>query len=336
MRYPPIAGRPRPSSERNRSHSGVLPANMTGLMRTALAALAALTFLTAVAPAQAQDARPNVLFVMTDDQTVESVRVMTKVKAGLAAQGTNFTQSIATYPLCCPSRATYLTGQYSHNHGVIHNAGPFGGYTRLDNFNTLPVWMQRAGYRTIHVGRYLNGYGTQNPNRAEIPPGWEDWNSTVDPTTFNFTKWLDERERAAVHEGGRRVPDRLPRSASCRGAPPGRRGPAPVLHVAHLPRAAQRSADRPRRPALSAHPLPRAAPPQRVRERAAAQGAELRPRGPHHQAPDRGRPAPLQRGGRGGDPGELPAGAGVAALGGRRRRRPDRHPASPPASWPTR
>ena len=74
---------------------------------------------------------------------------------------------------------------------------------------------------------------------------------------------------------------------------PGRRRPAPVLHVAHVPRAAQRRADRPRRPALAAHALPRAAPPQRVRERAAAQGAELRPRGPHHQAPDRGRPAPL-------------------------------------------
>ena len=36
------------------------------------------------------------------------------------------------------------------------------------------------------MGRYLNGYGTQNPDRREIPPGWEDWNSTVDPTTFNF------------------------------------------------------------------------------------------------------------------------------------------------------
>ncbi len=47
-----------------------------------------------------------------------------------------------------------------------------------------------GGLPDIHVGRYLNGYGTQNPDRTEIPPGWEDWNSTVDPTTFTYTKWM--------------------------------------------------------------------------------------------------------------------------------------------------
>ncbi len=50
---------------------------------------------------------------------------------GCSARAPTFTPPISSYPLCCPSRATYLTGQYSHNHGVIHNAGPFGGYTRL-------------------------------------------------------------------------------------------------------------------------------------------------------------------------------------------------------------
>lgn len=160
-------------------------------MRLALISVTLLCVLAAAAPAaHAQaDTRPNILFVMTDDQTVESLKVMSRVRGALGGGGTNFTGAISTYPLCCPSRATYLTGQYSHNHGVIHNAGPFGGYLRLDNTNTLPVWLQRAGYRTIHVGRYLNGYGTQNPDITEIPPGWEDWNSTVDPTTFNFTKW---------------------------------------------------------------------------------------------------------------------------------------------------
>ena len=85
---------------------------------------------------------------MTDDQTVESLRVMSKLRGAVIDQGTNFTRAISTFPLCCPSRATYLTGQYSHNNGVIHNAGAFGGYARLDNTNTLPVWLQRAGYRT--------------------------------------------------------------------------------------------------------------------------------------------------------------------------------------------
>ncbi|MDQ4042072.1 MAG: sulfatase, partial [Actinomycetota bacterium] len=135
-------------------------------------------------------ARPNIVFVMTDDQTQESLKVMARVRRDLIGRGTEFKRMMATYALCCPSRATYLTGQYSHNHGVIHNAGQFGGYTRLDHANTLPIWLHQAGYKTIHVGRYLNGYGTQNPNINEVPPGWDTWVSTVDPSTFNFRQWV--------------------------------------------------------------------------------------------------------------------------------------------------
>ena len=169
---------------------------MSRLFRHLLIAAAAVLPLLAApvataAPARGAQAetRPNIVFIMTDDQTAESMKVMRTLNLNLRRQGTTFKQAIATYPLCCPSRATYLTGQYSHNHGVIHNAGPFGGYVRLDNTNTLPVWLQQAGYRTIHVGRYLNGYGTQNPDITEIPPGWSDWHSTLDPYTFNYTDW---------------------------------------------------------------------------------------------------------------------------------------------------
>ena len=88
-----------------------------------------------------------------------------------AGRAPAFEQAFASFPLCCPSRATHLTGQYAHNHGVLHNAGPFGGYTALDHANTLPVWLQRAGYRTMHVGRYLNGYEFADG----VPPGWNDW-----------------------------------------------------------------------------------------------------------------------------------------------------------------
>jgi N-acetylglucosamine-6-sulfatase len=189
----------------------VLPANITRFMnrltRTITAAVVAL--LAAAAPALAAPARssqstprPNIVFVMTDDQTAESLKVMTNVRRRLMTNGTEFSRAMATYPLCCPSRATYLTGQYSHNHGVIHNAGAFGGYTRLDNTNTLPVWLKAAGYRTIHVGRYLNGYGTQNANVSEIPPGWDKWVSTVDPSTFNFRQWvMNEDGRISLKPG---------------------------------------------------------------------------------------------------------------------------------------
>ena len=154
--------------------------------RLALAALAALAALLLAAPSA--QARPNIVFVMTDDQTASSVSVQRNVTL-LQGEGTTFTQAIATYPLCCPSRATYLSGQYSHNHGVIHNAGPFGGYTRFDHSNALPVWLQRAGYRTMHVGRYLNGYGVQNLDLTEIPPGWSDWVSGVGESVFDYQRW---------------------------------------------------------------------------------------------------------------------------------------------------
>ncbi|HEV2723920.1 MAG TPA: sulfatase [Thermoleophilaceae bacterium] len=181
---------------------------MTRSPRQALLAAAAALLCTAAPAAAAPtrpaqlDPRPNIVVIMTDDQTVHSMKVMRNLNLGIRRAGTTFSQAISTYPLCCPSRATYLTGQYSHNHGVIHNAGPFGGYVRLDNTNTLPVWLQQSGYRTIHVGRYLNGYGTQNPDLTEIPPGWSDWHSTIDPYTFNFAEWRMNENGVISREPG--------------------------------------------------------------------------------------------------------------------------------------
>ena len=148
-----------------------------------------------------QAVRPNVVMIMTDDQTVESMRVMPNVKALLADQGVTFDNSFVSYALCCPSRATYLTGQYAHNHGVWGNAAPNGGYYKLDSTNTLPVWLQRAGYQTIHIGKYLNGYGTRNA--TEVPPGWGLWYGSVDPTTYRFYNYtLNENGRTVNYGTG--------------------------------------------------------------------------------------------------------------------------------------
>ncbi|TML17470.1 MAG: hypothetical protein E6G31_00735 [Actinobacteria bacterium] len=106
------------------------------------------------------------------------------VKSLIADQGVTFDNSFVSYSLCCPSRSTFLTGQYAHNHGVWGNAAPSGGYYKLDSTNTLPVWLQRAGYQTIHLGKYLNQYGTRNPR--EIPPGWGQWYGTPDPSTYRY------------------------------------------------------------------------------------------------------------------------------------------------------
>jgi N-acetylglucosamine-6-sulfatase len=132
----------------------------------------------------AETARPNVVVIMTDDQTVESLRVMGNVKRLLANRGATFANSFVGFALCCPSRATFLTGQYGHNNGVLGNTLPDGGYAKLDHSNTLAVWLHEAGYNTIHVGKYLNGYGRVDP--TEIPPGWTEWRGSVDPSTYRF------------------------------------------------------------------------------------------------------------------------------------------------------
>jgi arylsulfatase A-like enzyme len=152
-----------------------------------LTAVATLSGSAAGESKSASAVRPNVLVLMTDDQTVESMRVMPNVKTLIADQGVTFDNSFVSYSLCCPSRSTFLTGQYAHNHGVWGNAAPNGGYYKLDSTNTLPVWLQRAGYQTIHLGKYLNQYGTRNP--LEIPPGWGQWYGTPDPSTYRYLNY---------------------------------------------------------------------------------------------------------------------------------------------------
>jgi N-acetylglucosamine-6-sulfatase len=135
-----------------------------------------------------QQTKPNVLVLLTDDQTIESMRVMAGVRAELGASGTTFVRSFVSNPLCCPSRATLYTGQYTHNHGVIGNRPPEGGYGRLDKSEWLPVWLQRAGYHTVHIGKFMNRYGLDSPP-TEVPPGWDEWYTSVDPSTYSFTQY---------------------------------------------------------------------------------------------------------------------------------------------------
>ena len=129
--------------------------------------------------------RPNIVVIMTDDQTAESMRVMSGVRSVLGRRGTTFERALVSTALCCPSRATFFTGQYMHNHGVLGNRPPEGGYARLDTAEWLPVWLQRAGYHTLHIGKFLNRYGQDRPPE-EVPPGWSEWYASVDPSTYQF------------------------------------------------------------------------------------------------------------------------------------------------------
>jgi N-acetylglucosamine-6-sulfatase len=145
--------------------------------------------------AQTGETRPNVVVIMTDDQTVKSLRVMPKVERLLADKGATFANSFVGLSLCCPSRATFLTGQYAHNHHVFTN----NHYGKLDETSTLPVWLQNAGYRTIHVGKYLNGYGEPDP--TEIPPGWTQWHALLGFATYRYYDYtLNENGRLVTYE----------------------------------------------------------------------------------------------------------------------------------------
>lgn len=137
---------------------------------------AAVLALLACAPA-AHAAGPNVVLIMTDDQTVRDLQVMPHTRAAIGAQGVTFTDYRAAYPLCCPARATMLTGQYPHNHHVLGNHKPQGSYARLDKRHTLPVALSAHDYVTAHLGKYLNGYELE-PFR-NIPPGWSNWHGLL-------------------------------------------------------------------------------------------------------------------------------------------------------------
>ena len=95
---------------------------------------------------------------MTDDQRVDDMDVMPKTRRLIGRRGVTFQRALATFPLCCPSRATYLTGQYAHNHGVRDNHAPNGGVTVFDDTVTVPLALQEDGYTTAFFGKYMNDY----------------------------------------------------------------------------------------------------------------------------------------------------------------------------------
>jgi len=156
-----------------------------------LLAVAAVTAPTGTAAATRPE-RPNIVVIETDDQTLAMLneRTMPNVMRLFGKRGTTFTDFV-NEPLCCPSRAGLITGQYPHNNGVLSNDP---GYDLLDaKDNTLPVWLRRAGYRTGLVGKFLNHYarfaGTQPA------PGFDYWFSLLRVRYFNTPVSINGRRR---------------------------------------------------------------------------------------------------------------------------------------------
>ena len=237
-------------------------------------ALLAILVLATGSPSPGQTtARPNVVVVMSDDQTIESLRVMPKCARCSQAQGTTFSTSFVSFPLCCPSRSTFLTGQYAHNHGVLSNMPPL---RRLHQARPHEHAARVAAARRLphrHIGKYLNGYRQGVTPRP--PAGLDGVVRLVRPDDVPFYDYtLNENGHAGhVRRPTRLLPGRRLHRQGRRADSAARPEGATVLPLCRLPRPAQRRPPRARRPAR----------PGNARARPAAQGS-LRGRALAHAA----------------------------------------------------
>jgi arylsulfatase A-like enzyme len=138
--------------------------------------------------------KPNIVLILSDDQTLSEMGHMATVKAELTDKGMTFRNGFVVNPLCCPSRSSILTGKYSHSTDVYRNIPPHGGFQsfRPEDGSTIATWLQKAGYDTALIGKYLNGY----LKASYVPPGWSTWDAFTKTQYFKY----------ALSERGRRVP----------------------------------------------------------------------------------------------------------------------------------
>jgi arylsulfatase A-like enzyme len=180
-------GEPEVSHRSNRRPHAAIALALTGLI-----ALTAASAADARRVGAGKGKRPNILVVMTDDMATTDLAVMPKVQRLLANRGTTFADAVDSFPLCCPARATFLTGQYAHNHGVKGNFAPYGWYGMKGRRNTLPAWLDRAGYTTAMVGKWLNGYGAKNAH-GEVPKGFDIWRGLLDVSAYDYYNFVMNR-----------------------------------------------------------------------------------------------------------------------------------------------
>ena len=162
----------------------------------AILAMFALVSVVGAASAEAKgkdQKKPNVLVVMTDDMAASDVQFMPNVRKLLANEGTTFENAITNFSLCCPARATFLTGQLAHNHGVIGNFWPYGWYGMEGRKNTLATWLDDEGYDTALVGKWLNGYGAKD-GHGEVPAGFDIWRGLLDVSAYDYSNYVMNKD----------------------------------------------------------------------------------------------------------------------------------------------
>ncbi|XP_054624412.1 N-acetylglucosamine-6-sulfatase isoform X2 [Dunckerocampus dactyliophorus] len=127
--------------------------------------------------------RPNVVLILTDDLDISlgGLTPLNKTKKLIADAGISFTNAFVASPLCCPSRASILTGKYPHNHHVTNNTLEGNcsskAWQKSEEANTFPALLKNlAGYQTFFAGKYLNQYGHSEAGGVEhVPLGWSYW-----------------------------------------------------------------------------------------------------------------------------------------------------------------
>jgi N-acetylglucosamine-6-sulfatase len=156
----------------------------------------------------AASGRPNIIVLLTDDQENLSLKVMKIVNKEMKRKGLTFKHYYTNFPLCCPSRTTMLTGEYAHNHGVLSNQPPDGGYgafNELHGNNYLPLWLQGAGYQTSYIGKFLNEYAEPDPYGTlphDVPAGWDDWHVLAPSKAEYFNYTLNENSNLYGYADG--------------------------------------------------------------------------------------------------------------------------------------
>ncbi|MGZ5305342.1 MAG: sulfatase family protein [Actinomycetota bacterium] len=122
--------------------------------------------------------------IVTDDQRWDTLRAMPHVRRLIAGKGLTFADAFVVNPLCCPSRSSILTGNYSHTTGVYRETPPFGAFQSFRDGSTIATWLQRHGYSTGLFGKYIDAY-QHAALTGYVPPGWDRW------VAFVRSKYLD-------------------------------------------------------------------------------------------------------------------------------------------------
>ena len=140
-------------------------------------------------PTGGNPSKPSIVVILTDDQRWDTLWAMPTVQQDLVDHGVTFENSFVVNSACCPSRASILTGQYSHSTGVYTNRGSEGGFRSFNDGSTMATWLE-SDYTSALVGKYLNNYEFAGTH-GEIPLGWDHWVAFPKAHYDNFALNID-------------------------------------------------------------------------------------------------------------------------------------------------